>query len=177
AGRGCGTGVTWPVGSRPPGPWGLYDMAGNVWEWVADHHSRCYRGCRRECGAACEGANPRGLCGDPHAPCPEALGQRTVRGGSWWHGVEHASASHRRGVPGANPNPHRFGFRCARDVEPAMAAPQSLGMLAAMRSRSLGLLAVLIACASSTALADPPSDVPSIPADRSHPLPAPLRRI
>lgn len=50
-------------------------------------------------------------------------------------------------------------------------------MLAAMRSRSLGLLAVLIACASSTALADPPSDVPSIPADRSHPLPALLRRI
>lgn len=117
AGRGCGAEVTWPVGSRAPGPWGLYDMAGNVWEWVADHHSRCYAGCRRECGDACLGDDPRGFCGDPHAPCPEALGQRTVRGGSWWHDVEHATTTYRRGVPGSNPNPHRFGFRCARDLD------------------------------------------------------------
>jgi formylglycine-generating enzyme required for sulfatase activity len=115
SGRGCGTEVTWPVGSRAPGAWGLYDMAGNVWEWVADHHSRCYAGCSRECGDACLGDDPRGLCGDPHAPCPEARGQRTVRGGSWWHEIEDATATLRRGVPGANPNPHRFGFRCARD--------------------------------------------------------------
>lgn len=115
-GRGCGREVTWPVGSLPPGPYGLYDMAGNAWEWVADHHARCYRGCNRECGDACSGRDPRGLCGDPHAPCPEALGQRTVRGGSWWYDIDRATVSARRGVPGANPNPHRFGFRCARDV-------------------------------------------------------------
>lgn len=116
-GRGCGREATWPVGSRPPNAWGLYDMAGNAWEWVADHHARCYRGCGRECGDACFGEDPRGMCGDPHAECPEALGQRTVRGGSWWWSIERATTTSRRGVPAENPTHHRFGLRCARDLD------------------------------------------------------------
>ncbi len=38
---GCGENSTWPVGSLPAGdsPYGVHDMAGNVWEWSRDWYS------------------------------------------------------------------------------------------------------------------------------------------
>ncbi len=41
---GCGLGGEWEVGSKPLGasPYGALDMAGNVWEWVADWHDGNY---------------------------------------------------------------------------------------------------------------------------------------
>lgn len=60
---------TSPVGSYPQGasPYGVLDMAGNVWEWTADWYDPgFYRNSPRE--------NPQG---------PETGSERVVRGGSW----------------------------------------------------------------------------------------------
>ena len=58
---------TRPTGTYPPNPYGLYDMAGNVWEWVSDWYSADYY-------ASSEMRDPRG---------PQSGAMRIVRGGSW----------------------------------------------------------------------------------------------
>ena len=56
-----------PVGSFPANPFGLYDMAGNVWEWVQDCWQDTYDGAPTD-GSAWE---------EKHVV------QRVIRGGSW----------------------------------------------------------------------------------------------
>ncbi|MCB9556478.1 MAG: SUMF1/EgtB/PvdO family nonheme iron enzyme [Deltaproteobacteria bacterium] len=108
--NGCGRGKTWPVGSRPPQRYGLYDMAGNSWEWVADWYSPNYH----ICGAACAGVNPKGPCGGADE-CP-GYRRKIVKGGSWyWPGDDARGARRRPHVPANRPF-HHFGFRCARSL-------------------------------------------------------------
>ncbi len=58
-------GSTQPVGSYAPNAWGLYDMHGNVYEWVSDWGGSYSGGSQN---------NPSG---------PASGGSRVVRGGSW----------------------------------------------------------------------------------------------
>ena len=59
---------THPVGQKKPNRFGLYDMSGNVWEWVQDCVHFSYKGAPSD-GTAWESS---GDCG-----------QRVYRGGSW----------------------------------------------------------------------------------------------
>ena len=123
-GRGCGvrkkgtkpeTGRTWEVGSRAANPYGLHDMSGNAWEWVADWYSSSYAAC----GDACRGLNPRGPCGGAE-PC-RGRKYRIVRGGSWYWRADRATTTFReRHFPSNDPY-HHYGFRCAASLDEARA--------------------------------------------------------
>jgi formylglycine-generating enzyme len=60
-------GGTCEVGSYPPNPFGLFDMAGNVWEWVSDWYAPNYY-------SWAQYLNPQG---------PDGGLMRLVRGGAW----------------------------------------------------------------------------------------------
>lgn len=63
-------GHTSAVASYPPNSWGLYDMHGNVWEWVSDWYEKYT-------------AEP---LTDPLGPISGTL--RVIRGGSWFFGAD-----------------------------------------------------------------------------------------
>jgi len=106
-------GRTFEVGSRAPTLYGLYDMAGNSWEWVWDWYSKSYE----SCGDACQGINPLGPC-DGEKRC-RGHRRRVVRGGSWYWPASYATTIWRRSHVPSNDPYHHFGFRCAATASQA----------------------------------------------------------
>ena len=94
-----GTIYTAPVGSFKPNPWGLYDILGNVAEWVED----CYVG------------NYKGAPKDGSTVTAQDCVTRVVRGGSWQGNPRYVRAASRDDVAPVSRN-HHVGFRLARSV-------------------------------------------------------------
>jgi formylglycine-generating enzyme required for sulfatase activity len=86
------------VKALPPNGWGLYQMHGNVWEWVQDAWHRHYQGAPTD-RAAWETAEPRA--------------DRVIRGGSWNYDAGRCRSAYRlRSRP--DDRGRDLGFRCAR---------------------------------------------------------------
>ena len=94
-----GYGSTAPVGSYEAGksPYGAYDMAGNVWEWVADRYDAGYY-------QRSPARNPQG---------PTSGAQVSLRGGSWLYGALAFRTTVRSGVPPDRRNDN-IGLRCVQ---------------------------------------------------------------
>jgi formylglycine-generating enzyme required for sulfatase activity len=99
--KGCGKKSSWPVGSKPAGasPYGVMDMSGNIFEWVADWYDPNYL-------HVAPLKNPKG---------PAAGTLRAGKGGCWGSGNPwNLRPSSRMGYRPEYRSNHRLGFRCAK---------------------------------------------------------------
>jgi formylglycine-generating enzyme required for sulfatase activity len=89
-------GKTHPVGQKRPNAWGLYDMHGNVWEWVEDRHAPYPGGAANETASAGDTA-------------------RVLRGGGWSsYATNLRSANRNHDTPVYRSN--NVGFRLVRPL-------------------------------------------------------------
>jgi formylglycine-generating enzyme required for sulfatase activity len=107
--------ATSPVTSFPPNGYGLYDMAGNVWQWTSDWYRPDYY---RQLAATGEVA--RNPVGPDNSFDPEERGvsKRVMRGGSYLCTDQYCSRYMvgTRGKGEASTGTNHLGFRCVKPV-------------------------------------------------------------
>jgi len=86
-----------PVGGKAANAWGLYDMAGNVWEWTHDEY-------KNDLGTS-QQTNP--------SPSGTGSTDRVIRGGAFSHPADHLRAGYHSGFGSSKKLPS-LGFRCVR---------------------------------------------------------------
>ncbi|MGE0827601.1 MAG: SUMF1/EgtB/PvdO family nonheme iron enzyme [Candidatus Binatia bacterium] len=91
--------TTHPVGQLKPNAWGLYDVHGNVWEWVQDWFAEDYYRQRSN-----PDRDPRG---------PDSGEYRVLRGGSWNNEARDVRVGFRLWPEPGYRRGH-LGFRCAQ---------------------------------------------------------------
>ncbi len=89
-----------PVGLYEPNGYGLYDMSGNVWEWVSDWFDERYYPTSPE-------DNPKG---------PDHGSFRVLRGGGWHSGPGCVTVHYRNALP-QHWVDHAGGFRCVKEAK------------------------------------------------------------
>jgi formylglycine-generating enzyme required for sulfatase activity len=95
-------GDTTPVGRYPKGasPYGVLDMAGNVWEWVSDWYDKKYY-------SVSPGSNPQG---------PATGKYRVLRGGSLNNNDGNVRSAFRNYLVNPDLRLNLVGFRCVRSL-------------------------------------------------------------
>jgi len=92
--------MTVPVDQFEPNPWGLYQVHGNVSEWVADCWNKDYQGAPSDGSAWMSGDCDRGV----------------IRGGDWDSAPWHLRSASRGALATANNFLPGIGLRVARSI-------------------------------------------------------------
>jgi formylglycine-generating enzyme len=100
------------VASFPPNDFGLYDMSGNVWQWVSDWYRPDYYG---QLGRAGIAVNPLGPS-DSFDPQEPGVSKRVQKGGSYLCTDQYCERymPGARGKGDADTGTNHLGFRCVR---------------------------------------------------------------